>query len=123
MEPCSHISPKQRAITDIKAKESNIYRFVKIHTNIYFPLTLSRPEECYSQDAAAACRNESLFFYNKSCITVDEYCGLRGFGVHNASHCFDPKNESFGVSEAEGIVPRISPTEDYFRLKELILVN
>ncbi|XP_063607516.1 sodium- and chloride-dependent glycine transporter 2-like [Penaeus indicus] len=75
--------------------------------------------ECYSQDAAAACRNESLFFYNKTCITVDEYCGLRGLGAHNATHCFDPRNESFGVSEAEGSIPRISPTEDYFRNRML----
>ncbi|XP_037799616.1 sodium- and chloride-dependent GABA transporter 2-like, partial [Penaeus monodon] len=40
--------------------------------------------ECYSQDAAAACRNESLFYYNRTCITVDEYCGLRGLGMYNA---------------------------------------
>ncbi|XP_042873256.1 sodium- and chloride-dependent glycine transporter 1-like [Penaeus japonicus] len=75
--------------------------------------------ECYSQDAAAACRNQSLFYYNKSCIAVDAYCGLRGLREYNSTHCFDPRNDAFAISEAEGSLPRISPSEDYFRNRML----
>lgn len=65
---------------------------------------------CYTNDGANACRNQSLFFYNNSCIDSEEYCDISGYPVFNESHCTDGN-----MSKAADLVAtRAIAAEDYF---------
>ncbi|XP_068220332.1 sodium- and chloride-dependent glycine transporter 2-like [Palaemon carinicauda] len=66
---------------------------------------------CYSEQEALICKNSSLFFYNKTCVTVDQYCGVADLGAHNLTHCHHPTE---GALAANSIIAKISPSEDFF---------
>lgn len=71
------------------------------------------PVECFTEDAAANCRNQSLFYYNKNCIDIDSYCGIGNLTSYNETYCEDLLTGD--IKKAEGAVPRISASEDYFK--------
>lgn len=71
------------------------------------------PAECFTEDAAANCRNQSLLYYNKSCISIDSYCSIGNLSSYNETYCEDLITGE--IKKAEGSVPRISASEDYFK--------
>ncbi|XP_063599881.1 sodium- and chloride-dependent glycine transporter 2-like [Penaeus indicus] len=73
--------------------------------------------ECFTEDAAASCRNQSLFYYNKTCIDISSYCGVGNLTMHNETYCENPVTGD--IKKAEGAVPRISASEDYFKNRML----
>lgn len=60
------------------------------------------------------CKNNSMFFYNNTCLDPSEYCGLVDLTSLNNTHCFNPDNND-NVVAADGAVPRVSPSEDYYK--------
>lgn len=74
--------------------------------------------ECFTEDLSANCRNQSLFYYNKTCVDIQQYCGIVNHLDYNETYCQDPSNSSV-VVEADGIVPKISASEDYFKNRML----
>ena len=75
---------------------------------LYFPFATV----CYVEEAAMACRNESLYYYNKTCVDVTEYCGLAKFSVFNETHCL---NSTGDPNIADGVLEKITASEDYFK--------
>ncbi|XP_045613424.1 sodium- and chloride-dependent glycine transporter 2 [Procambarus clarkii] len=73
---------------------------------------------CFTEDLAGACRNQSLYYYNKSCVSVQEYCSVAKLDALNETHCKSPNNDT-GSTLADGAVTRISASEDYFRNRML----
>ncbi|XP_069970979.1 sodium- and chloride-dependent glycine transporter 1-like [Penaeus vannamei] len=73
--------------------------------------------ECFTEDAAANCRNQSLLYYNKSCISIDSYCSIGNLSSYNETYCEDLITGE--IKKAEGSVPRISASEDYFKNRML----
>ncbi|XP_064112522.1 sodium- and chloride-dependent glycine transporter 2-like [Macrobrachium nipponense] len=67
--------------------------------------------ECYSEEEALVCQNNSLFFYNKTCLTADQYCGVANLRAHNLTHCHHPTE---GALAASSVINKISPSEDFF---------
>ncbi|KAK7028906.1 hypothetical protein SK128_015022 [Halocaridina rubra] len=72
--------------------------------------------DCYSETAASFCRNQSLFYRNGSCLTVQEYCGEALFHAHNITHCHHPTH---GAVSADSVLPKVTPSEDYFKNRML----
>lgn len=72
--------------------------------------------QCYAEAAASICKNQSLYYYNTTCLTVQEYCGMAEFGVHNLTHCHHPTD---GAVAADGILSKVTPSEDYFKNRML----
>ncbi|XP_071516730.1 sodium- and chloride-dependent glycine transporter 1-like [Panulirus ornatus] len=70
--------------------------------------------DCYTLEEGRKCRNESGFFYNKTCVDIDEYCRVVDMIGLNETFCQDPTNDSVAVA-ADKVVPRISSSEDYFQ--------
>ncbi|CAL4138729.1 unnamed protein product [Meganyctiphanes norvegica] len=71
---------------------------------------------CYTREGAEECRNQSLFFYNNSCVNSAEYCESSGYPMFNVSHCTvieDSTNESM-TKPAESVAKRIIAADDYF---------
>ncbi|XP_066984768.1 sodium- and chloride-dependent glycine transporter 1-like [Macrobrachium rosenbergii] len=73
---------------------------------------------CFTEDASAGCRNQSLFYYNKTCISVDDLCSFGNLAPYDEDSCVDPGNSSYIVN-AESTISRISASEDYFKNRML----
>lgn len=58
------------------------------------------------------CRNQSLYYYNKTCVDVEEYCGLANFKIFNNTYCV---NSTGSAVPAEGVIEKITASEDYFK--------
>ncbi|XP_037799618.1 sodium- and chloride-dependent betaine transporter-like [Penaeus monodon] len=74
---------------------------------------------CFTDAEAEACKNSSLVYYNRTCLSVGDYCGLAGLGEFNKTHCHDPANGSAWVRPVETVLTRISASEDYFKNRML----
>ncbi|XP_042873249.1 sodium- and chloride-dependent glycine transporter 2-like [Penaeus japonicus] len=74
--------------------------------------------ECFTEDAAANCRNQSLFYYHKECIDLESYCGIVNMTGFNQTYCAEDA-EGTMMKAAEGAIPRISASEDYFKNRML----
>ncbi|XP_063875986.1 sodium- and chloride-dependent glycine transporter 2-like isoform X2 [Scylla paramamosain] len=72
---------------------------------------------CYYEEGAALCRNQSLFFFNHSCLSLEDYCGLEDLLPFNETHCQNSANTS--LTPIEKVVTRISASEDFFRNRML----
>ncbi|XP_066984522.1 sodium- and chloride-dependent glycine transporter 1-like isoform X1 [Macrobrachium rosenbergii] len=70
---------------------------------------------CYSNAEAMLCMNQSLYYYNRTCLSVDDYCQISQLTAHNLTHC----NHSDGPVLANGLLPKISPSEDFFKNRML----
>lgn len=85
--------------------------------NIVFPCMLFNfyffSIECYSEEGASICRNESLYYYNQSCLPLYDYCLLGDLQPLNETHCRDSSNTF--VTSVDKVVTRISASEDFFR--------
>lgn len=80
------------------------------HCNNYF-----NSLECYTEELAASCRNQSMYYYNSTCVSSEVYCKAAGLKALNATHC----QSAASMKLAEGAVSRISASEDYFRNRML----
>lgn len=69
--------------------------------------------ECYSEEGAALCGNESLYYYNQSCLPLNDYCGLVDMLPLNKTHCRDGGNTL--ITPVDKVVTKVSPSEDFFR--------
>ncbi|XP_063607514.1 sodium- and chloride-dependent betaine transporter-like, partial [Penaeus indicus] len=74
---------------------------------------------CFTDAEAERCKNSSLVYYNQTCLSVGDYCGLAGLGGFNETHCHDPANGSAWVRPVETVLARISASEDYFKNRML----
>ncbi|XP_063876130.1 sodium- and chloride-dependent glycine transporter 1-like isoform X2 [Scylla paramamosain] len=72
---------------------------------------------CYYEEGAALCRNQSLFFFNQSCLSLEDYCGLADLIPFNQTHCQNYANTS--LTSAEKVITKISASEDFFRNRML----
>ncbi|KAK8399293.1 hypothetical protein O3P69_003424 [Scylla paramamosain] len=61
---------------------------------------------CYYEEGAALCRNQSLFFFNQSCLSLEDYCGLADLIPFNQTHCQNYANTS--LTSAEKVITKIS---------------
>lgn len=88
---------------------------------ILLPLPPSsvRLTECYYEEGADLCRNQSLFFYNQSCLTLKDFCGLADLLPLNETHCRNAANTS--LMSTEKVVTKISDSEDFFRYSTAVL--
>ncbi|XP_045130389.1 sodium- and chloride-dependent glycine transporter 2-like [Portunus trituberculatus] len=71
---------------------------------------------CFTEDKAMECRNASQYYYNKTCVDIDEYCGLAQQTVFNATHCL---NSTGDAKDAESVLDKISASEDYYKNRML----
>ncbi|CAL4066246.1 unnamed protein product, partial [Meganyctiphanes norvegica] len=76
-------------------------------------------EGCYTEDAALACANKSLIYYNKSCLNTQDYCAVSGLEAHNQTYCKTYQGDQNDVISVDRTVQRITATEDYFRNRML----
>lgn len=75
-------------------------------------------KDCYTMEAAAECKALGLHYYDGQCYASEDYCTIGGFSLLNQTYCVSPSNIS-DVRGVEGIVPRISASEDFFKNKML----
>ncbi|XP_045130253.1 sodium- and chloride-dependent glycine transporter 2-like [Portunus trituberculatus] len=68
---------------------------------------------CYYEEGAALCRNQSLFFFNQSCLSLEDYCSLADLIPFNETHCQNFVNTS--LTSTEKVTTKISASEDFFR--------
>lgn len=62
------------------------------------------------------CKNQSLYYFNKTCVNLNEYCGIAKLVGHNETHCLNSSDTTDSrFKEADGAVGRITASEDYFR--------
>lgn len=73
---------------------------------------------CFTEDAARLCRNDSLYYFNKTCVDVADVCGLKSLSAYNETFCFDPKNESHIIG-VDKTYEKLSASEDYFKNRML----
>ncbi|XP_042228202.1 sodium- and chloride-dependent glycine transporter 1-like [Homarus americanus] len=66
--------------------------------------------ECYTEELSTSCKNQSLYVYNNTCVTVQEYCGAAGFQAVNETYCQGTDD----VVPADGVISKVSSSEDYF---------
>lgn len=59
------------------------------------------------------CKLENRYYYNQSCLLMDDYCGLAGMLPLNDTHCCDATKTS--VTSVDNVVTRTSASEDFFR--------
>lgn len=71
---------------------------------------------CYSEDQAKECKNQSLYYFNNSCVGVQEYCSLAKLGAFNETHCINSSDTTASaIKSADGAIEKITASEDYFR--------
>ena len=58
------------------------------------------------------CKNQTLYYYNKTCVDIDKYCGLAQQTVFNETHCL---NATGDPNNAEGVLDKITASEDYYK--------
>ncbi|CAL4122377.1 unnamed protein product [Meganyctiphanes norvegica] len=75
-------------------------------------------KDCYTTEAAEECKSLGLHYYDGKCYAPDDYCSMGGFSLLNETFCVSPSNNS-DIRGVEGIVPRISASEDFFKNKML----
>ncbi|XP_045130883.1 sodium- and chloride-dependent glycine transporter 1-like isoform X1 [Portunus trituberculatus] len=75
--------------------------------------------ECYHEEGAALCRNQSLFFFSQSCLSLEDYCGLADLLPFNETHCSNSANTS--LTSTNRVVTKISASEDFFRNRMLLV--
>jgi len=75
-------------------------------------------KDCYTMEAAAECKFLGLHYYDGQCYASEDYCSISGFSLLNETYCVSPSNIS-DIRGVEGIVPRISASEDFFKNKML----
>ncbi|XP_064111634.1 sodium- and chloride-dependent glycine transporter 1-like isoform X2 [Macrobrachium nipponense] len=68
--------------------------------------------ECYDQNEALNCRNLSLYYYNRTCYSIEEYCKTGGLQGHNLTHCLGFNTSIIPVNN---LLPRVAPSEEYFK--------
>ncbi|XP_071516724.1 sodium- and chloride-dependent betaine transporter-like [Panulirus ornatus] len=73
---------------------------------------------CFTEQAAAICTNQSLHYYNKTCLSTLEYCGLAHLVSYNQTHCYNP-SEPNNIKAVEDAVRRIYASEDFFKNRML----
>ncbi|KAL7630471.1 UNVERIFIED_CONTAM: hypothetical protein RMT77_019358 [Armadillidium vulgare] len=71
-------------------------------------------ENCFTYEGLSDCRNLSLYYYNKTCHTIEEYCSFSNLMSYNSTHCYSGVNTTIAI-EAESTITRISSSEDYYR--------
>lgn len=71
---------------------------------------------CFTQENWLECRNQSLYYYNNTCISAEERCGIIGFDAFNETMCI---NGTDYYLAAERAVTRVFPSEDYFKKRVL----
>ncbi|XP_069938447.1 sodium- and chloride-dependent glycine transporter 1-like isoform X1 [Cherax quadricarinatus] len=74
--------------------------------------------ECFTEEDASVCKNNSLYYYNRTCLDTHEYCSLASLSDYNDTHCYSPENHDV-IREADGAVYRMSASEDFFRNRML----
>ncbi|XP_050738514.1 sodium- and chloride-dependent glycine transporter 2-like [Eriocheir sinensis] len=75
---------------------------------------------CYTEDKAMECKNQSLYYFNNSCVGVAEYCGLVKLSTFNETHCLNSSDTTeSAIKSADGAVGKITASEDYFRNRML----
>jgi len=68
---------------------------------------------CYPEDEASMCLNQSLFYYDKNCMGIDEYCATANLDGFNDTYCINPNDTSI-IQPASEVHDRIIAAEDYF---------
>lgn len=71
---------------------------------------------CYTEDKAMECMNQTMYYYNKTCLPVQEYCALANFSTFNETYCV---NTTGSAVAAEGVIDKITASEDYFQNRML----
>ncbi|KAG7160256.1 Sodium- and chloride-dependent glycine transporter 2-like 4 [Homarus americanus] len=71
---------------------------------------------CFTELDAAPCKNQSLYYYNKTCVSVSDYCHVAGLVEHNQTHCQDPLNTTTTILSANSAIRKISAAEDYLQV-------
>ncbi|XP_071526972.1 sodium- and chloride-dependent glycine transporter 2-like [Panulirus ornatus] len=74
--------------------------------------------ECFAEQASDVCRNQSLYYYNRTCLSPDDYCGLANLTSYNETHCYNPSEPNV-TKAAVGSVYRFYSSEDFFRNRML----
>lgn len=75
---------------------------------------------CFTSQEQKACQNQSLQYYNRSCITTDDYCALSNMTSYNETYCTDGGNTTVLLSAT---LKTISASEDYFKNRMLGLYD
>ncbi|XP_047486282.1 sodium- and chloride-dependent betaine transporter-like isoform X2 [Penaeus chinensis] len=94
-------------------------QYVSLGPALLFPKLAPVFSDCFTDAEAERCKNSSLVYYNRTCLSVGDYCGLAGLGGLNETHCHDPANGSAWVRPVETVLARISASEDYFKNRML----
>ncbi|XP_063875987.1 sodium- and chloride-dependent glycine transporter 1-like isoform X3 [Scylla paramamosain] len=97
--------------------ELSIGQYVSLGPTVLFYKLAPIFSGCYYEEGAALCRNQSLFFFNHSCLSLEDYCGLEDLLPFNETHCQNSANTS--LTPIEKVVTRISASEDFFRNRML----
>ncbi|XP_042237525.1 sodium- and chloride-dependent glycine transporter 1-like [Homarus americanus] len=78
---------------------------------------------CFTELDAAPCKNQSLYYYNKTCVSVSDYCHVAGLVEHNQTHCQDPLNTTTTILSANSAIRKISAAEDYLQNRVLAMTE
>ena len=59
----------------------------------------------------------SMYYYNKECLPIDEFCAIDGFTKFNETHCekYDSAMNKTTVEKATKAIQRLSSSEDYYK--------
>ncbi|KAB7498492.1 Sodium- and chloride-dependent GABA transporter 2 [Armadillidium nasatum] len=71
-------------------------------------------ENCFTYEGLNECRNMSLYYYNKTCLTIEDYCSISSLKSLNETHCLGSENDT-DVILAEDAVFKLSAAEDFYR--------
>ncbi|XP_069970505.1 sodium- and chloride-dependent glycine transporter 2 [Penaeus vannamei] len=70
--------------------------------------------ECYLENRC----NISTYFYNNTCLEVEQYCNIAGLTAFNETTCIDPSDDNISMP-AISAVAKVSASEDFFRNRVL----
>ncbi|KAK3878646.1 hypothetical protein Pcinc_016725 [Petrolisthes cinctipes] len=73
---------------------------------------------CFTEDAAANCRNQSMLYFNHSCLSVSDYCDVANLTSYNDTHCANPLDPN-EITNTDKVLTKITASEDYFKNRML----
>lgn len=71
-------------------------------------------EDCVTHEELSDCTSKSLFYHNKTCLTIEEYCNIASAQSLNETYCIGGENGT-DILLPEETVSRMSPAEDFYR--------
>ncbi|KAK4318107.1 hypothetical protein Pmani_010875 [Petrolisthes manimaculis] len=73
---------------------------------------------CFTEDEAANCRNQSMLYFNHTCLSVSDYCDVANLTSLNDTHCVNPL-DSDEITGTDKVLTKITASEDYFKNRML----